>query len=747
MMLQVEVGRLRAARVLKFALLVVAVLSDARPSVAGQTDEGTGPAIHAVGVGIANHIKVAHWAQVRVGVSGKPAPTNAHITVTVPDNDGVPTIASAPLPRPTMPDADRVGTVYTNMGRLGAPVEIALANTNGTVESRTIPGSATGVRSGFVALPATAELLLFFGPMSPALLDSHTAHDPANDRLIRKAVRAESIFDLPDEWIGYDAIDVAVLTVGDGGPFDKYCEMFASDEKRFGAFVRWIELGGRLVIFCAGQNVESVVGEGQPLAALLPGKFVDVVSLPETGRLEYFAGSDVPIASRGAIRVPRLENVDGKIELYEGRQASGLPLVVRAPRGLGEIAFVAINPTKPPFADWPGRKAFVDAVLRPYLEGGQSADATQKLVTRGYNDVSGALRQQLGRSFAGVAPIAFSLVAVIAIAYLLVLGPLDYLLIQRWFKRALAAWITFPIIVLLFGGLALGLAERRHGGGGVRVNQLELVDIDMSSGQARGTVWSAVYSPKADRFDVRLDVELIGDSSGKAEARLHSWALPGTGIGGTQSGGRNLSVDDGYRYGDNHEELIGVPILTSGTKSLLARWTAPVATPVVSELANKDGLVTGSLENRTGRTLRNVRLYYGEWGYRLGTLADGARIDVGEELRPRSLKTIVTQDSLGVANRNQAEEQVFVAERASLREILNVMMFYEAVGGFSFAQLQNRFQADCDLSRMPMLGRAVLVADVETTGSQLVDPESGAAIGEQDSGGVIYRFVLPVRDE
>jgi hypothetical protein len=120
-------------------------------------------------------------------------------------------------------------------------------------------------------------------------------------------------------------------------------------------------------------------------------------------------------------------------------------------------------------------------------------------------------------------------------------------------------------------------------------------------------------------------------------------------------------------------------------------------------------------------------------------------MDVGDELRPRSFKTIVTQDSLSAAARNQPEEQaVFIPERASLREILNVMMFYAEVGGHSFAQLPSRVQAYCDFSRFPMLGRAVLVADVETAASRLVDPASGNAIGEQDSVGVIYRFVLPV---
>ena len=39
------------------------------------------------------------------------------------------------------------------------------------------------------------------------------------------------------------------------------------------------------------------------------------------------------------------------------------------------------------------------------------------------------------------------------------------------------------------------------------------------------------------------------------------------------------------------------------------------------------------------------------------------------------------------------------------------MMFYDAVGGEGFAGLPNRYQADCDLSRLLDLDRAILVAN------------------------------------
>jgi hypothetical protein len=744
----VYVRRRRKTLITIIALLLLTALTAAPLSSPAGNDQANTRAITDVRIGIDGHVKVGRWAQVQVELDAGTTSQDAHITVTAPDNDGVPTHATMPLSMPPASSAGRVRTTYTNVGRLRASIDVALAEGATTIETRTLEARDSSGSSSFVALPATAELLLHLGPTSSEQLDIHTDHDGGNGRLRRKAVRAETVDALPRQWFGYDAVDLAILTVGDGGPSDVFCKTLAADEEHFNAFVRWIELGGRLVIFTGGENAQEMLGAGQPLAALLPGKLSGVMRLPETGRLENFAGSEAPIGGRGtrqAIPVPRLVDVEGRIEVYEGRRPSDLPLVVRAPRGLGEIAFVAVDPSQPPFSEWPGRKQFIDAVLRPYLNA-DHADGSQKLVTRGYNDLSGALRQNLGRTFTGVVPIGFSLVAVLALAYLLVLGPLDYFFIQRWSKQSWLAWLTFPAIVLVFGGLALGLAERRHGGNARRINQVELVDVDAISGQARGTVWSAVYSPRADRLDLRLDVKLLSDKNNSAEARIHSWALTGSGIGGTQSGGESLATAEGYRYADDFDALIGVPILTAGSKSLLGRWTAPVGPLVLADLRDEDGLVTGSIENRTGRRLRNVRLYHGEWGYRLGTLAEGARVDVGEQLRPVGLRTIVTQDSLAAAALERHEENVFVADRASLKELLNTMMFYEAVGGFGFAQLPNRFQAYCDLSRLPMLGRAVLVDDVATTGSQLVDADGDKPIGDQDSTAVIYRFVFPVRD-
>jgi hypothetical protein len=171
-----------------------------------------------------------------------------------------------------------------------------------------------------------------------------------------------------------------------------------------------------------------LLAKGAPLAEFVPGRFTELVRLPETAPLEHFARSEVPLAagsSRTTMMVPQIVDVVGNVEVYAGQRSSDLPLIVRKARGLGEVAFIGVDLAASPMKEWPGRMPLLQAVLRPYVAPRDDREAAQSLVARGYNDLSGALRQRLGRSFTGVAPMTFSVVTLLAIAYLLILGPVD----------------------------------------------------------------------------------------------------------------------------------------------------------------------------------------------------------------------------------------------------------------------------------------------------------------------------------
>ena len=731
---------------------VIAGALTSMPNIAAAADreQPSLPQIADCRVGFDGQFKVGFWTPIWVTVAGDVAGQPLHIVASTIDSDGIQTSVSAEV-ETSRDSVEGLWTVllYTKIGRIGAPVHVTLVAEDDTVLDRfdLSPNADRNKASTFRALPATGELIVQLG--GPAL-GSHEAHQQQEneDSAARSVVELTDVDALPSDWFGYDGVDLVILDAAN----NSLVRRLATVERRFAEFQRWIELGGHLVIFCGGDAAQEMLVEGGPLATLAPGELAEVVRLSETGPLEHFAKSDAPIAGsdrRVAISVPRLTNVDGNIEVYAGRRPSYLPLVVRAARGLGEVAFVGVDLNRPPLADWPGRKAFYQEVLRPYVAALDDEAAEQKLVTRGYNDLSGALRQRLGGFFVGVAPITFPVVAVLAIVYLLVLGPVDYFAVNRW-RRPWLAWMTFPLIVLLFGLGALAFADWRRGDAGVRVNRLELVDIDTTTGQARGTFWATLYSPKAEQFDLKLNVDSLAESpDAKFKTLLSWWGLPGVGIGGMSSGTADLAIiDSGYQIAPEFDKVDGVPVLTSATKSFLARWTAPAPKLIDAQLIEENELVAGFIENRTGRPLRNLRLLYNGWAYRLGRLEPGRRVELNDEISPRRVKTIVTQEALGPVNQGPNEANVFVADQATTEQILNLMMFFDAAGGYGFAQLGNRYQAYCDLSRLLDMGRAILVADVPNGGSRLVDADSDQALGnDEDPATVVYRFVLKVNKE
>jgi hypothetical protein len=595
-------------------------------------------------------------------------------------------------------------------------------------------------------MPATSELIVVLSSRPFDLQQVYKEQPSAGSEIMKRSIAISAAEELPDHWLGYDAVDVLVMSIDDGPLWRE----LAADSERLAAIEEWVELGGRLVLMCGGEQAEAAFGGGSGLATLLPGKFADVVRrLPDTGRLEQYANSEASIGAggvRATISVPRLTDVEGNIEVYVGQRPRDLPLVVRSPRELGEIAFVGLDFAKPPLANWPGRTAFLQAVLRPYVASDGDRSDSQTLVTRGYNDLSGALRQSLGRSFAGLSPVTFSGVTLLALAYLLVLGPIDYFVIHRWLGRPIMAWVTFPLFVLLFTGAALALTDWRRGDGGVRVNRREVIDVDVLSGRTRGSYWATLYAPRAARLNLKFESATISNEVA-ATSQLSAWGLPGVGIGGMQSGGLDLGiVRNEYRYVDDLSGLEGVPVLTSSTKSFNAGWQTIVTPPLAATLTDVDGLVEGTIENHTGERLLNVLLFYNGWGYQLGNVDDGEQVTVNDELSPLRVKTIVTRSAIGRAAAREDESFVFRPEDVGADGLLNLIMFYEAAGGQAFVQLPNRYQADVDLSRLLDLGRAVVVANVEGGGSRLLDTDSGDELGKADSAEVIYRFVLPVRN-
>src|SRR5436309_5667264 len=90
--------------------------------------------------------------------------------------------------------------------------------------------------------------------------------------------------------------------------------------------------------------------------------------------------------------------------------------------------------------------------------------------------------------------ISFGWVALFILLYIIVVGPLDYLFLKKVVKRLELTWVTFPVVVLVVSAGAYFTAYYIKGND-LRINKLDVVDIDLHDGQAYGHTWFTLFSP------------------------------------------------------------------------------------------------------------------------------------------------------------------------------------------------------------------------------------------------------------
>ena len=125
-----------------------------------------------------------------------------------------------------------------------------------------------------------------------------------------------------------------------------------------------------------------------------------------------------------------------------------------------------------------------------------------RLYQTNVSDLSTQLRRAL-EQFRGVTLIPFGWVAFFIFLYILLIGPGDYLLLKKVLKRMELTWITFPTIVVTVSVLAYYAAYAVKGNE-LRVNQVEIVDVDQPAGLVRGNTFLTLFSPQNRDYDISV---------------------------------------------------------------------------------------------------------------------------------------------------------------------------------------------------------------------------------------------------
>ncbi len=100
--------------------------------------------------------------------------------------------------------------------------------------------------------------------------------------------------------------------------------------------------------------------------------------------------------------------------------------------------------------------------------------------------------------------------ALFILIYILIVGPLDYILLTRVFKRPELTWITFPVVVVGLSVLVYCVAYAIKGDD-LRINKIDIVEYDLHSPQqAYGTTWFTLFSPRIQDYTIGVEPSVPG---------------------------------------------------------------------------------------------------------------------------------------------------------------------------------------------------------------------------------------------
>jgi hypothetical protein len=629
---------------------------------------------------------------------------------------------------------------YVKFGRVSSGLTIRLKGEQGALAERRF-------RSGEFSrpLPSNRELVVSLGGDAGVADAVRQMRRRAEEQVVGAAV--DDPRRLPDHWRGYDGVDTLVL-VGDA----KFLEQLGEPQRE--ALLHWVRLGGRMVL-SVGSRGEAVLGEAGVLASLAPGRFVGVTPLRRSGGLENFISASERLAvgegQAGDLLMTVLDDVRGRIDVAQTIGPTARPMVVRYPVGFGQVTLLTVDLDRGPIAAWRERGKLV----RRLVEGPAGSEGAEHGAVRGrvshigFEDLIGQLRAALD-SFPEVTPVAFSWVAALVILYAALIGPVDFFVLRRWGKKMERTWLTFPLIVSLFCLLAwAGVGYFRPNQ--LLVNQVEILDLDVDSGLARGTMWAHVYSPATARFDAALAPRsAVAEASGESGSILTWQGLPGGGLGGMNSAAGEL-YNAPYRIVERPDEgslqidTEGLPIQIRSTRSLTGRWwTSAQATDLGRLTVSPDGVLEGEIVNPLTVPVRDALLAYNHWSYRIRQeLAPGARARLQGRLPDDNLVWRLTQRRL--TEEYKEFSTPWDETTRNVPRIIEMLMWHGAAGGRGYTGLLHRYQGDIDLSEHLRTGRAVLIARVETPAAELT--LDGQMVNDAVRRWTWYRVVFPVAAE
>jgi hypothetical protein len=562
----------RLAFVLLALLLSSSTLLTTRLPVAAQSD--TSALEMSVEAAYSGNVKNGEWLPLWVSLENQGPDVDGELRVRVTSGNGAVNYA-VPVPLPT--GARKRVPLYVLPNSFSRELEVQLYADGEYVKSaktNVLPQMNISYMVGILA-PEKGALSLISGVQLPGQNRPIVLVDIASG-------------DLPDRPEGLRSFDALVINDLDTSTLS---------QGQRDALENWVRSGGRLVIGGGPGAEKSFSGLAPALAAVQPDNLVELSELPS---LAAYANTD-PVRVPGPfLAASGSEAASGSAQINTLASQDGLPLVQELQVGSGVVDFVALDLAGDPFDAWSGTTPFWETLLSPgaMYPTNIPPDVPQRQMIA--DQMNYALSSLPALDLPSVRGLALML-----LLYILVVGPVNYLVL-RWRNRLQLAWVTIPVITLVFsaGTFALGFSLR---GNDIILNKVALVELQ-ADGTGRSSTFYGLFSPAQRAYEVEVPNSSLLSS-------LSTYYDPWSGVPGTGSEITFVQSDPGLVRGLSVNQWSMQGFQSEATWTDFGQITSDL-------VVDRDG-IHGTVRNDTQATLKDARLIMGMRFATIGDLAPG----------------------------------------------------------------------------------------------------------------------------
>ena len=255
---------------------------------------------------------------------------------------------------------------------------------------------------------------------------------------------------------------------------------------------RWVGNGGQLVVV------------GGPDWQARTGGFTDI--LPLEGLTATDDVSQAPLAAWSGAGEPAIEAAT----VSTGTLREGARTLIRADDGTilasmhsvggGRVILLGTDMATDVFRGWEGSPSLwtrllpTNAALEQFFGGFPPEEAQN------------AMGSALSNLPSLEVPPA-ELLLVVIVAYILLIGPISYIVLRRMDRRELA-WVTAPLLVVLFTACSFGIGNSMKGGELI-VNQISLIRSSGTGAAATVESYAGIFSPDRETYDLTVEADAL----------------------------------------------------------------------------------------------------------------------------------------------------------------------------------------------------------------------------------------------